>query len=200
MKTKLEMAHDYLRDIVSNWEYDDSFDPVAEAWKYADAMQAESDKREKEESAQRRKEIREMLNAPNTFVEREGQHFDDFCSDEIQAQRDAKLYGTGFLKVTYDSDGVKYKRLDPKTISVCSSNIGLDSQVLKEWQPDWSQAPEWAKYLTIDSLGIARFWDYEPTKTSASWFIDDDVVWRCEETTIFNYKGDWRNSLRKRPK
>ena len=49
MKTKLEMAHDYLRDIVSNWEYDDSFDPVAEAWKYADAMQAEADKREKED-------------------------------------------------------------------------------------------------------------------------------------------------------
>ena len=39
------MAHDYLRDIVSNWEYDDSFDPVAEAWQYADAMQAEADKR-----------------------------------------------------------------------------------------------------------------------------------------------------------
>ena len=77
MKTKLKMAHNYLRDIVSNWEYDDSFDPVAEAWKYADAMQAEADKREKEEAAQRRKEIREMLNAPNTFVEREGQHFDD---------------------------------------------------------------------------------------------------------------------------
>ena len=46
MKTKLEMAHDYLRDIVSNWEYDDSFDPVAEAWQYADAMQAEAEKRE----------------------------------------------------------------------------------------------------------------------------------------------------------
>ena len=77
MKTKLEMAHDYLRDIVSNWEYDDSFNPVAAAWQYADAMQAEADKREKEEAAQRRKEIREMLNAPNTFAEREGQHFDD---------------------------------------------------------------------------------------------------------------------------
>ena len=50
MKTKLEMAHDYLRDIVSNWEYDDSFDPVAEAWKYADAMQAEADKRENKET------------------------------------------------------------------------------------------------------------------------------------------------------
>lgn len=45
MKTKLEMAHDYLRDIVSNWEYDDSFNPVDEAWKLADAMQAEAEKR-----------------------------------------------------------------------------------------------------------------------------------------------------------
>ena len=49
MKTKLEMAHDYLRDIVSNWEYDDSFDPVDEAWKLADAMQAEADKRKSSE-------------------------------------------------------------------------------------------------------------------------------------------------------
>ena len=77
MKTKLEMAHDYLRDIVSNWEYDDSFDPVAEVWKYADAMQAEADKRSKAEVEQRRKAVREMLNADNTFLEKEGQHFDD---------------------------------------------------------------------------------------------------------------------------
>ena len=77
MKTKLEMAHDYLRDIVSNWEYDDSFDPVAEAWKYADAMQAEADKRNKAEAEQKRKAVREMLNADNTFLEKEGQHFDD---------------------------------------------------------------------------------------------------------------------------
>ena len=77
MKTKLEMAHDYLRDIVSNWEYDDSFDPVAEAWKYADAMQAAADKRNKAEAEQKRKAIREMINADNTFLEKEGQHFDD---------------------------------------------------------------------------------------------------------------------------
>ena len=38
---------------------------------------AEADKRNKAEAEQKRKEIREMLNAPNTFIEREGQHFDD---------------------------------------------------------------------------------------------------------------------------
>lgn len=77
MKTKLEIAHDYLRDIVSNWEYDDSFNPVDEAWKLADAMQAEADKRNKAEAEQKRKAIREMINADNTFLEKEGQHFDD---------------------------------------------------------------------------------------------------------------------------
>lgn len=95
MKTKLEMAHDYLRDIVSNWEYDDSFDPVAEAWKYADAMQAEADKRNKAEAEQKRKAVREMLNADNTFLEKEGQHFDDveeWQPDWSQAPADATYW------------------------------------------------------------------------------------------------------------
>ena len=157
MKTKLEMAHEYAIALI-NSDCEMQFDKfIRLCWNYADAMQAEADKRGKEEATQRRKEIREMLNAPNTFVEREGQHFDDFCSDEIQAQRDAELYGTGFLKVTYDSDGVKYERLDPKTISVCSSNIGLDSQVLKEWQPDWSQAPDDATAWEYLGYGNARW-------------------------------------------
>lgn len=75
---KLKMAHDYLRDIIkaSGGNIDVVEMPEA-AWKLADAMQAEADKRNKAEAEQKRKEIREMLNAPNTFVEREGQHFDD---------------------------------------------------------------------------------------------------------------------------
>ena len=52
------------------------------AFDYADAMQAEADKREKAEAEQKRKKMREMLNAPNTFVEREGQHFDDVHKHE----------------------------------------------------------------------------------------------------------------------
>ena len=196
MKTKLEMAHEYLLRF--------SGTTVADAWQYADAMQAEADKREKEEAAQRRKEIREMLNAPNTFVERDGQHFDDFCSDEIQAQRDAELYGTGFLKVTYDSDGVKYERLDPKTISVCSSNIGLDSQVLEKWQPDWSQAPDnLVKYFAVDENGRGGWFISKPTLCIDHWYwsdfeerVDND---HYDYAPSFGYTGDWRNSLRKRP-
>ena len=75
MKTKLEMAHEWYLKHSERPSF--MYTEVEQAWQYADAMQAEADKREKEEAAQRRKEIREMLNAPNTFVEREGQHFDD---------------------------------------------------------------------------------------------------------------------------
>ena len=131
MKTKLEMAHDYLRDIVSNWEYDDSFDPVAEAWKYADAMQAEADKRKKEgaeEESKKRKEVRQKL--INTF-ESNKLH----CSDD--------------------------------------------------WQPDWSQAPE--------SDVVA--WDINK-HGQARWIANDNGYYLAPS---FNYQGDWRESLRKRP-
>ncbi len=77
MKTKLEMAHEIAVAMQSQEPITDMKLLSALAWQYADAMQVEADKREKEEAAQRRKEIREMPNAPNTFVEREGQHFDD---------------------------------------------------------------------------------------------------------------------------
>ena len=77
MKTKLEMAHDYaMKHIQEGWDI--NYDVlVVDAWQYADAMQAEADKRKKEEATQRRKAIREMINADNTFLEKKGQHFDD---------------------------------------------------------------------------------------------------------------------------
>lgn len=72
---KAKMAHDYAIEMLKRGDPERRI--AFDAWTLADAMQAEADKREKEEAAQKRKEIREMLNAPNTFVEREGQHFDD---------------------------------------------------------------------------------------------------------------------------
>ena len=186
MKTKLEMAHEYAIALI-NSDCEMQFDKFIQlCWNYADAMQAAADKREKEEAAQKRKEIREMLSAPNTFVEREGQHFDDVCSDEMQAQRDAELYGTGFLKVTYDSDGVKYERLDPKTISMCSSNIGLDSQVLKEWQPDWSQAPEWAKYWAVRDGGKMALWCINKPTVTDDCFLSHGC---CSPAPSFGFTG-----------
>ena len=146
---KLQMAHEYFmkhgRD--GSWmEFD-----VASAWQYADAMQAEADKRKKAEAEQKRKEVREMLNAPNTFVEREGQHFDD----------------------------------------------------VEDWQPDWSQAPEWAKWWAMDGFSNkANWYKTEPfldDGDSDEWNIVLNNSDTYKEAPSFDYQGDWQDSLRKRP-
>ena len=72
---KMKLAHEYALEMAKQGIPLKSRKELG--WKYADAMQAEAEKRNKAEAQQRRKEIREMLNADNTFVEREGQHFDD---------------------------------------------------------------------------------------------------------------------------
>ena len=114
------------------------------SWRYADAMQAEADKREKEESEKKRADIREMLKANNTFVEREGQHFDDV-----------------------------------------------------EWQPDWSQAPEWAKYFAMDEDGGFYYFEESPFMAVRSW--QPQPHGELDETFDHGYKGNWQDSLRKRP-
>ena len=156
MKTKLEMAHEYAIALI-NSDCEMQFDKfIRLCWNYADAMQAEADKREKEEAAQRRKEIREMLNAPNTFVEREGQHFDDVADA-------CKTYGS--------SD---------------------------EWQPDWSQAPSGYDWFVVGGRsGKGFFCLVEPAIVKDHyWFVGKD----CLSVDKHNYQGDWRESLRKRPK
>lgn len=78
---KLEMAHQYFMQtmgFIRNNDIDHNFDDVvSESWDYVYAMQAEADKREKAELEEKRTEMRKLLNADNTFIEREGQHFDD---------------------------------------------------------------------------------------------------------------------------
>ena len=78
---KLKLAHDYALEMAKQGIPLKSCKELG--WKYADAMQAEADERNKAEAAQKRKEMREMLNADNTFLEREGQHFDDLHECEV---------------------------------------------------------------------------------------------------------------------
>lgn len=86
MKSKLEMAHEYLLKIMSNSPLVDQVDiefAVDTAWSYARMMHSEKIKEDKTDSERKRKEIREMLNALNIFVEREGQYFDDVYECEV---------------------------------------------------------------------------------------------------------------------
>ena len=139
---KLQMAHEFMMKKMETETIDNHWELFYSSWRYADAMQAEADKREKEESEKKRADIREMLKANNTFVEREGQHFDDV-----------------------------------------------------EWQPDWSQAPEWADWWAIDK-DLVSFWHEDKPKFDEVEFYQCGVF--CDAPS-FGYQGNWQDSLRKRP-
>ena len=133
MKTKLEMAHEYAIALI-NSDCEMQFDKfIRLCWNYADAMQAEADKREKEEQSK------------HVF------------------------------------------------------------EAIDEWQPDWSQAPDsLVKYFAVDENGRGGWFISKPTLCIDHWYwsdfeerVDND---HYDHAPSFGYTGDWRNSLRKRPK
>ena len=128
---KLQMAHEYFMKHGRNNSWMES--DVIDAWKYADAMQAEADKREP----------------------------------------------SGFPNVLRGACGeIVAVRVDDK-----------------EWQPDWSQAPEWADWWAIDK-DLVSFWHEDKPKFDEVEFYQCGVF--CDAPS-FNYQGNWQDSLRKRP-
>ena len=139
MKTKLEMAHEwYMMQTRRN-----GCALVADAWAYADAMQAEADKRE-----------------PSGF---------------------------------------------PNVLRGACGEIVAVKVDDKEWQPDWSQAPEWANWWAMDGFSKKANWYIDKphldddSEVESEWNID---LKTNTETYMhapsFGYTGDWRESLRKR--
>ena len=77
MKTKLEMAHEYAIALI-NSDCEMQFDKfIRLCWNYADAMQAEVDKRNKDEMLEKHKAVREVSNEVDTFCRKEGQCLED---------------------------------------------------------------------------------------------------------------------------
>ena len=107
MKTKLEMAHEYAIALI-NSDCEMQFDKfIRLCWNYADAMQAEADKRNPKEP----RETHENLN-------------------------EFKMYPEYDASINYPPDAwVMYKG---------EKRLAISIDIAKEWQPDWSQAPEWA--------------------------------------------------------
>ena len=70
-------------------------------------------------------------------------------------------------------------------------------EAIDEWQPDWSQSPDNAMYWAMDGCGQCNWYKREPDVCGSQW----DFGGVIEQTdTGYDYQGDWRNSLRKRPK
>ena len=78
----------------------------------------------------------------------------------------------------------------------------LAVSIKEEWQPDWSQAPDDACcwFIGGSSWDLKAYWSkyipcYNSETTQTTWQGNGMI-----EAPSFNYQGDWRDSLRKRPK
>ena len=69
--------------------------------------------------------------------------------------------------------------------------------VLQEWQPDWSQAPDWANWWALDLDNLQAHWyENRPNLDVIAWHRTTRA---CKQASLFDYDGDWYDSLRKRP-
>lgn len=74
---------------------------------------------------------------------------------------------------------------------------GLPEALKEEWQPDWSQAPEWANWWAMDlDENQAHWYEVEPTIDAIAWIRRTRT---CKQAPSFDYQGNWKESLRKRP-
>ena len=80
---------------------------------------------------------------------------------------------------------------------------GIRNAELEEWQPDWSQAPDNdVQYFAVDEDGQGGWYITKPTLCSDHWYWSEwgERLNEYDHAPSFGYTGDWRNSLRKRPK
>ena len=128
MKTKLEMAHEWAMKHGDAETVGSRQNMVKYAWEYADAMQAEAEKRGKEKQSE--------------YV----------------------------------------------------------FEAIDEWQPDWSQAPEWANWWAMDENRDC-YWHscVDSPFIGNGVFEVGDPKGHTYDAPSFGYTGDWRKSLRKRP-
>ena len=81
-------------------------------------------------------------------------------------------------------------------------DVFFDANKNEEWQPDWSQAPEWADWWCLSVMHGAMWFSREPICTKSTWAMVNDVKFCAasfDEAPSFNYAGNWQESLRKRP-
>ena len=72
------------------------------------------------------------------------------------------------------------------------------------FEPDWSQAPKWARWWAVDMNGDSHWYSFEPVKNLEinEWTLQNngegaDNVFDADSSSI--YKANWKDSLRKRP-
>ena len=70
---------------------------------------------------------------------------------------------------------------------------------LEEWQPDWSQAPDWAVAWAMDMSGECYWHSGSKEPKVDNHIFESSADGHTFEAPSFGYKGNWQDSLRKRP-
>ena len=75
-------------------------------------------------------------------------------------------------------------------------DVFFDAKQNEEWQPDWSQAPMgFNRFVVGSDGGYGFFTNMEPQLQDDFWFVGADGIVIKDH----GYRGNWQDSLRKRP-
>ena len=75
----------------------------------------------------------------------------------------------------------------------------FEPKPVDEWQPDWSQAPEWAKWWYITNKNNPKWCSKKPYQDGCNWFVGANETYSLYDAPSFGYQGNWQDSLRERP-
>lgn len=111
---------------------------------------------------------------------------------------DAKVF---FDKLTKNEDG-SCKHINTSLNGAwcfdCGGKMNITNSSQLDWQPDWSFAPDDAMYWAMDEDTRCNWYGKEPEMIVVRNRWDFGNV--LKSSPSFNYQGDWKDSLRKRPK
>ena len=76
---------------------------------------------------------------------------------------------------------------------------GLPEALQDEFTIDWSIAPEWANYWTIDLDCNSYWYRNKPSMVEYGWESNGGIIGNAPNFKYFSYSDKFRDSLRKRP-
>lgn len=136
---KMKLAHEMALEIMKARPELMAWQIADRAWKYADAMQAEAEKRNKAEAAKQSAEVHDLIGKA---------HF-HYCEN-------GACVHCGKSEKTIDDE--MWRRVEEAR--------AVDQE---EWQPDWNQAPEWANWWAMDADGDCYWFENKPEMMSVTW-------------------------------
>lgn len=123
--------------------------------------------------------------------------------EEIIKAIAAHLEKKAIRKHLMDNTDIVVKQLYKRKVDfsvfkeIASELYAAIAQHLGAVEPDWSDAPEWAEWRTIDVDGIVMFWEHKPAPLlhHGEWYTKSGRRCILEERQRF----DWKDSLQQRP-